>query len=344
MQEFEIVATDIGPRDKRLTLYVKDFKPLGSNGSGNFGVAPQAIEGREETKILLHKLAGLRKHKSDGHSQQSAAASPLRSQSSTQASEAGNDQDSQLGFATQVPRSIAPNSKPKSSLNIGSAPTANSAKSLAPPEKKKHGNPLLSAMSPPQAQAAPQVPVLSEKKSLINLLRNQKRTRLAPGVVPGQPARRVSAISEPIARENGNEASRIIALAPSDDNAIRAPAGTQKRKRQSPDIAPRKKAADNHDSNGINKDRESLAANHDLENRARSGVVLTEAPDTPRSQPTSPSLPDSTNIPSHYPPQISIPKISSSTSAHDTVRSRISRRDVNVPKDQEILLGRADCK
>ena len=357
LQEFEIVATHLGPRDKRLTLYVKDFKSLGADGSGNFGVAPQAIESREGTKELLNKLADLRRHGLDPHSEQSAASSPIRSQPSTQTSEAGNDQDSQVGFATQVPRSTAPvvgRSKALRSttnINVGSTPFADDAKLSAHPAKVKNGNPLASSLNPPQVQAAPQRPGVSHTKALLGLLRNHNRASLAPALIlepplgpsPGQ----VTASSKTLTGEKENEASQITNLAPSDPIAGRAPNGTLKRKRQSPEITPKKKASNDLDLQGIDNGCERLAVNHELENKA-SGVAATEASiDILRSQPTSPCISKSTKFHINAPLEPSlhpIPKITSSVSDQNTIRSRISSRDVNIPKDQVALLSRADCK
>lgn len=355
MHEFEIVATHLGPRDRRLTLYVKDFKSLGANGSGDFGVAPQAIESREGTKELLNKLADLRRNGSDAHSRQSTNPSPIRSQPSTQTSEVRIDQDSQIGFVTQVPRSIAPvDSKqklpgPTTTTDVGSTSTANSAKSLAPPTKAIHGNPLANNLGLRQARAAP--PNASVNSKLLSLLENHKRSALAPEFVPGpttkQPPGQVAASSGPSTREMDNEASRVDAFVSSDDHASRIPGGIQKRKRLSANSTPRKKVAKYHISHGIDKDRMSLA-NQDLESRARSGVAVNEASvDTYRSQPSSPSVLGSTKLrlnPPKKPSRQPHLKLTSSASAQNTGRNRISSRDVNIPKDQETLLNRADCK
>ena len=357
LHDFEIVATHFGPRDKRLTLYVKDFKSLGADGSGNFGVAPQAIENREGTKELLNKLADLRKHELDPHSEQSPAASPTRSQPSTQSSEAGNNQDSQVGFATQVPTSIAPvirRSKAlrsTASINVASTPFADNAKLSAHPAKLKHGNPLASTLNPPQVQAAPQRPSVSHRKALLGLLRNHNRASLAPSLIPEpaleQSPGQLTASSQPLTGEKENEASQIDNLAPSDPNAGRACIGTQKRKRQSPETTPRKKTSNDVDLQGIDNGRESLAVDHQLENKASSGVAATKASiDLLCSQPSNPSISESANFHRNALPEPVHPitKTTSPVSDQNTIRNRISSRDVSIPKDQVALLSRADCK
>ena len=356
MLEFEIVATHFGPRDKRLTLYVKDFKSLDSGGSGNFGAAPQAIESREGTRALLNKLADLRKHGSDAHSGQSAAESPM-SQLSTQTSEPGNDQDSQIGFATQVPRSGAPIlSKSKSlgsntGVSIESTSTADSAKSLAHSMKTKHGNPLEGTLNPLQAKSAPERPNTSNRKVLLNLLRKHKSIPLVPEHNPDTTLRqspgRVIAPNEHITGER-SQALRVNGPAPTDANTVRTPVKVQKRKRQSLETSPRKKNSNGRDLQEIRDDREILAGEHALETTASSGVGVAEAfNDTLHSQPTSPSVITSINHrpnASLEPSVLSTPRSTSPALAQKTIRNGISRRDVSIPKDQEILLSRADCK
>ena len=333
LHDFEIVATHFGPRDKRLTLYVKDFKSLDTGESGNFGVAPQAIESREGTKELLNKLADLRKHGMNVHSPESIVESPMNSQPSTQILEAANDQDSQAGFATQVPRSVAAiASKSKSqgsstSLNISSTSSAESAKSSAHLVKVKHGNLSESTLSPLQGRAAPERPSVNHKTALLGLLRDHNRAS---------------------AGENEKQASKIENAIPRDVKESRTTTATQKRKRQSPETSQRKKLSNEHNLQEVNFDQENLAANHALESTASSGVGATEASIAAlHSQPTNTLILKSTNShpnASAEPPIHAIPDNSSSALTQNHMRNSISRRDVGIPKDQETLLSRADCK
>ena len=300
LHDFEIVATHLGPRDKRLTLYVKEFKSLDTGESGNFGVAPQAIESREGTKELLNKLADLRKHGMHIQSAESAVESPMESQPSTQTSEATNDQDSQAGFATQVPRSVAPivsKSKPLGSttgVNISSTSSADSAKSSAHPMKVKHGNLSEGILSPLQRKTAPERPSISHKKGLLSLLKNRNRAprvqERKPDSPLGQSLEQVTASSEPVTGEDEKQASQIDNPASQIENPIahdikdsRIAIATEKRKRQSPETSQRKKLSKEHSLQEI-------------------------------------------------------------TSAHNQMRNGISPRDVTIPKDQETLLSRADCR
>ena len=358
MLEFEIVATHLGPRDKRLTLYVKDFKSLGSEGSGVFGFAPQAIESREGTKELLNKLANLRRLGTSIHSGQLTVKLGTESQPSAQASEARDHPDSQAGFATQVPRSVAPSdSKSKSpgstsGVNIRSISSADSAQSLANPVNVKNVNPLERTLIPLQAKAAPARPTISHGKALLGLLRNRNRAPLAQGCNPdstiGQSPGQVTASSEPDIGEKENQTSRIVNPIASDANVSRTASEAQKRKRQFSETNPRKKNSRDRDLQKFTNDSESLAVNHALEIKASSVVGAIEASiDTLHSQPTSPLILKSTD--SHpnaslEPSFHSTSKAASSASVKKAIRNGISCRDVSIPKDQETLLNRADCK
>ena len=332
LHDFEIVATHFGPRDKRLTLYVKDFKSLDTGESGTFGVAPQAIESREGTKELLNKLADLRKHIIDVQSAESAVESPMKSQPSTQISEATNDQDSQAGFATQVPRSItAIVTKSKSqgsstSVNTKST-SADTAKSSAHPVKVTHGNLSEGTSSPLQRKAAPERPTVNHKIALLSLLRNRNHASA------GENEKQASEVENSI--HHGAKDSRTVTA-------------TQKRKRQSPETSQRKKLSNEHSLREIGINHENLAANHALEKKASFGVGATETPIAVlHSQPASTLVSKFTK--SHpntliEPPIESTSDNLSSALTQDHVRNGISRRDVNIPKDQETLLSRPDCK
>ena len=332
LHDFEIVATHFGPRDKRLTLYVKDFKSLDTGESGTFGVAPQAIESREGTKELLNKLADLRKHKIDIQSTESAVESPMNSQPSTQILEATNDQDSQAGFATQVPRSVAAmvtKSKSQgSSTSVNTSSTsADSTKSSAHPVKVTHSNLSEGTSSPLQRKAAPERPSVNHKTTLLSLIRNHNRASSG---------------------ENEKQASEVENSIPHGAKDSMTVTATQKRKRQSPETSQRKKSSNERSLQKIDINHENLAANHALENKASSGVGTTENPTAVlHSQPASTLVSKFTN--SHpntslEPPIESTSDSSSSALTQNHARNGISRRDVDIPKDQETLLSRPDCK
>ena len=358
LDEFEIVATHIGPRNKRLTLYVQDFTSLGCGGAGDFGVAPQAIESRDGAKELLNKLTELRRSSPDARSKQVASATPIRSQRSSQASEAENDEESQVDFATQVPRSRAPfigkpkPSNPNTGISIGSTSIANSAKSLAPPTRVNRGKPLADTLSSFQPQAAPVRPGVSGNQILLDLLRGHKGVGPSPEInsetTAEQVPRLTAASIRPAVVAREKKASQDINLAPDDDNASRAHLETRKRKRESLDIIPRESAADDFNLHGIDKSPKSLAVDQDLDKRTKSRAAVTDASiHTLRSWPTTPSILGPPEIRPDAPldPLVcSVSKLTSSASSQNIGRNRISSRDVKIPKDQEALLNRADCK
>ena len=355
LHEFEIVATHLGPRDKRLTLYVQNFKCLSSDRSSTFGVAPQAIEGRARTKELLKKLAGLREHESDAHFKQSASSSPIKSQSNTQISEAGTNQASQVGFATQLSRPNAPTVsklKPQeliTSIDIGSSSTVNTMKSCVPPMKDKHGGPAVNTLNSLQIPAAPQGPSVSGKAALLlGLLQSHGRVPRAPELTSGPstetPRGRTAVSIRPTVNQGENEASSDMTRASGGENASKTLIGTQKRKRRSPENSPQKKAGDDDDSEGVDKDCEGLVSKDDLDKKGRSEAAVNEAStSTLHSQPASPPKTDAANLHLNVllePPVLQSSELTSSASG----RNRISSREVNIPKAQETLLNRADCK
>ena len=116
--DFEIVATHLGPRPERVTIDVNDFKSLGSNGSGNFGLAtPYSVESRLEIKQLLQKLENLRNRNSQGdHLSPNPS---IRSQFSTASSVEESDSVSQAVFATQSPFAAMPAARRSNSRVAG---------------------------------------------------------------------------------------------------------------------------------------------------------------------------------------------------------------------------------
>ena len=373
LEEFEIVATHLGPRDKRLTLYVKNFKTLGANGSGSFGVAPQAIESRDVTKDLLNKLGHLRKQKPDTLFKQSAKTSPITSQSSSRDIELENGQESQTGFATQISRSNVPmasKSKPRypsAGVNISSPSAASNDKSSAS-LLGKGSNLSKRVLRPIQMQTAPRASSTSDtQKALLNLLQTHKQGPPIPEIIPRPPAKQpldsTATVIEPIVNETAAEASRDVSLTTSDNDAGKAPIGSRKRKRHSSDTPPTrngsdnltlhgteetKKVADDHDLIMIETERESLVVNGESTDKTRLGAAVDE-PSTKirRGLLSGPSLsevaPPHAGTPSE-PSVQSIAKLTSSTPSQKGGRTRIGARDVTIRKDQETLLSRADCK
>ena len=373
LEEFEIVATHLGPRDKRLTLYVKNFKTLGANGSNSFGAAPQAIESRDETKDLLNKLAHLRRQNLDTLFKQSAKTSPIASQSSSHDIELENGQESQTGFATQVSRSNVPKASrpkpryPSTGVRISSPSAANNDKSSAS-LMGKGSNLSKRVVRPVNVQSAPQAPSPSDtQKALLGLLQNHKQGPPIPEIIPRPPAKQpldcIATVIRPIVTETATEASRDVSLTTSDNDAGKDPIGSRKRKRPPSDTPPTrngpdnlnlhgteeaKKGADDHDVMMIETERESLVVNGKLTDKTRPGAAVDEHPTKIRrgllsGLSLSEVAPPHAGTPSE-PSVQSIAKLTSLTPSQKSGRTRIGTRDVTIRKDQETLLSRADCK
>lgn len=103
--DFEIVATHIGGRQKRITLFVTDFKNLGANGAGSYGF-PQAIQDRDKVKELLQMLIEFRARESaekQASSWQEHSSRHPTPQPYNIASQEHSPRDTQTVFATQAP-------------------------------------------------------------------------------------------------------------------------------------------------------------------------------------------------------------------------------------------------
>lgn len=105
--DFEIVATHLGPRESRLTLLIKDFKSLGSEGSGSFG-SPRPIELNNNIQQFLQHLAEFRAQEPKDRWQQVRPPSserdlPVYSQKEFEPSSDDGPMASPQAFATQVP-------------------------------------------------------------------------------------------------------------------------------------------------------------------------------------------------------------------------------------------------
>lgn len=104
--DFEIVATHIGPRTSRLTILIKDFQILGSEGSGVFSF-PRPIENMAGIVELLDELKSFRENESSRCQKERKEDNLARSSPTKSLGESTfpNDENSELcyqEFATQV--------------------------------------------------------------------------------------------------------------------------------------------------------------------------------------------------------------------------------------------------
>ena len=99
--DFEIHAIPYGERPKRIILHINKFKPLGSNGSGLYGL-PQAIEDRREIFVIVEKLKEFREQENNVRAR-SRPNTPHKKSLLT--SQPTLDHGSQAVFATQIPLS-----------------------------------------------------------------------------------------------------------------------------------------------------------------------------------------------------------------------------------------------
>ncbi len=154
--DFEVVATHFGPRQSRLTLLVKDFKILGSTGSGEKGI-PQDIESR--LRHLVDRLEQQRKRDSamsrESSTRGSSPRAPsIQSQAGSLISEEETLKDPQATFATQVPltkRAFQPQAKAQGKYTVNGGTSLNQKALL---ERLKQKNRPKSNMSSKPSSAA----------------------------------------------------------------------------------------------------------------------------------------------------------------------------------------------
>ena len=100
--DFEIVATHLGSRPERATIFINDFKSIGSEGSGAFG-CPRPLESLSEVVELLDQLKELRARESQGSQPRSRLGSVTEGSPINSPLAADSPEATQVMFATQVP-------------------------------------------------------------------------------------------------------------------------------------------------------------------------------------------------------------------------------------------------
>jgi len=107
IRNFEIVATHLGSRSERATILINDFERIGCEGSGGFG-CPRPLESLPEIAELLDQLKTIRGRENQGiqlrsRLESASEGSFARSQLGVEGSEIDSPVTSQMMFATQVP-------------------------------------------------------------------------------------------------------------------------------------------------------------------------------------------------------------------------------------------------
>ena len=318
--DFEIVATHLGPRPQRLTLLVKKFKSLGSDGSGEEGV-PRPIESREDTKALLNQLIKLRNQEAarrqDGSLPEgSSKASSTKSHCGNVSSSEEAPLDSQATFTPQAPRSKEPavtdSDLTKSGQRISTK--SNSIREehqmsdlqsqvLVSRANESVADSFFNPKTPGIQNAAIDVKKTSEHETLLNLLKQKKRA-LSPNAAmrdatPTRPDNASDGKGQPATRAGCNEKlGHTMSISKTSSNAHPEP-------------------SDDH--------RSSFSAESDPEIRKETLSEPFAAPSTGSHAVSSFSALDPE-------PEVNNP------------RKRINGRDIRIPKDQEAILSRTDCK
>ncbi len=306
--DFEIVATHIGSRANRITLFVTNFKSLGANGSGLHGSQmPQAIEDRPAIRVLIEKLKDYRKgvvgsglhSKQQTPSKASSLASQLNSPNNA-------SQENQTDFATQAP-------PPKFHPNITGSPKlpSNDAgwKSRV---SKRNVQALVEAEMPRLSNGELEGEEITKNGTVS--LHQQNVPINGRKAAPTTEADLLGLIVQAQRGPNNKVATRVSA--PAQPSAVSST-------RHSPStVSP------------------TITQPHLLAVDRPSSVST--------SRPQPPSISEGPNVPVEDRLDQSVLQASGRESNTSNVsayaRNRISRRDVTISKDQEALLNSSDCK
>lgn len=326
IEDFEIVATHAGPRADRLSLLVKDFRILGSEGSGPFGNAPRPIESIDQEEfglqVKLKSFRELQKNTSQASTQDQPSNQALSFQSqASNRSELELEESSQQAFATQMPypgdaipaRSVARSGalafNPQDS-GLDQPTVIHDSTDIMTANGKQTVRPL--ELTTPEA--APQISkVVPAKKSAAHdapLLRFAARQQ-------GKKPRQESSANE------GLKKLPPGALGTADTQSFKA----------SSDVAPSREAGvDVHVPSSVpmTTDRSNERSLPSISASIAPVTVLADA---------GPSTEDPVVIPLEASPKETRP-----LSNQRKVRDPISSKNVRIPRDQETLLNRTDCE
>lgn len=321
--DFEIVATHSGPRADRLTLLVKDFKMLGSEGSGQYGMAPRPIELVDHEKfklqIKLKELRDIQKERSQASAvaQGSVQARSFQSQTgSTSELELGGS--SQPVFATQVPYSTESTTSTKNIAPHGALAIESTNFELHQPiipsysadSARTNQEQNVRPFAPPESKPSPVKKPTGPEKGLLRFAAKQqgKKSRQDLSADMTDPdLNRAQAAGVNYLDHASRSASRVASLPPEPGADMHVPSSIQT-------------------TNGHPQEQSTTPIVPPVD----PAVVAANAGLSIEKTALAPMLPS--------------PKQSKPLSNQRKVRDPISSRDVRIPKDQEALLNRLDCE
>lgn len=347
IRAFEIVATHYGPKQSRLTLLIKDFQSLGSDGSGTFG-NPVPIGSRQDIRVPLFQLGELRAQEptnSQPHSGSGddATAADIRSQATDGSSDDEVDVVTQVAFATQRTRREY-NGKCRSDMAI-------------PPKRTNQTDALISNAASRESSVnllRPGTGSNSNHRDLLNLLTTRNRSgRVLTSTVTSDPSldQRLSKASRQDNEDNPkvldqghsafpdslarNEAARHT-MAP--ETILTATQPAQAVSMQSPGLVSDQFPKDLQDQYLDASDTQSLAVAREP-TMHRSGTDLSDGHLNKESENLSedalPAGSDASPLEMDY--------NGTDADEHPWVGlTKISRRDVMISQDQQALLDRQD--
>lgn len=346
IRNFEIVATHLGSRPERATILINDFKSIGCEGSGGFG-SPRPLEIIPEIAELLDQLKTIRGRENQGMQLRSGLESAsegslARSQPDVEGSGIGSPETSQMMFATQVPSCFSEHpletdgeAQPETvSISAGNKITDTANDNAIADMPQRQGYPSVNAKA--KANGKPRV---NTSEALLRLIAPKQ---LIPRPMPKQ------ILSQKPTAPLPNSGNMYRDIHPEPKNPLASGATIEEVSFATPP---------NH-IQGIDKQvhgpkvtsfpplaTESIG---ELTSRAKvtDGSLAVHAGTSARKTREMNPSEQAAIGPNfdHLPKVCGISLRHISVLIYNQSLKRIRRNDIKVPKDQQVLLDRADCK
>ena len=320
--DFQLVATPYGPRPSRLTLFIKDFKILGSAGSGVKGV-PRPIEDAGEMSVFLEKLAKQRRgqDQSESRGPSTCQSSPKTSSTQSPVLKDGFHEDTQpeplaTSFATQIPRFQAPKKSSEVCVENGDDTLATQP---SPSDPNTHCGERVKPLALHKVSNA----------DLLNLLGPKPQIKRA-----GQS----SMAPKDTLTERSQDAVDHEAETDLEERNTNAAFGELDPSRlQDTSAVPQK--------SGSNLAPEEVSEEENLRSTPTPVSGTASGPPRPPLSPgPSTAAKDGPIVRSALAPPKASSKAPNDVSKMRDRRHRISKRDIRIAKEQDKLLNRSDCK
>ncbi|MCJ1435925.1 hypothetical protein MMC27_005301 [Xylographa pallens] len=352
--QFEIVATHHGPPDDRLTLRIQEFKHIGCDGEGTYGT-PRPIIKQDGIKQFLNELKMFRVRVSAKGAEvpDRDREGSLQSQENTSASEDRENEvvNSQLAFATQHGNRRSAKAPSRSALGRGQVQ-----------------NPEVFVTTKDTSQQSSRISSEEVEQNIISMLKHAKEVERinSPPIAIAPSAKPQDCRAKPL-----NHSELLALLKKSGGNSISRPAVSKESAQRS--MSNRSAVSPNHSKDHGSSDVQAGKPNEVasiIEQAGKSAQsTLSKSPLHHNAQEIATSEANQLDSPNKLPQNTSTN--TAGLQSHAVVYQQvdrpglpfplagafckadiddpwygllhIKRRDVMIPKNQQILLDRRDC-